>query len=149
MAFAFRSVSLMAAFAVVTVLTGCTQATTSNTETSTTTTKLVSKVPGNCAIDDQKRTANSLAIRGWAVGNPSEAPQAIILKVKSGDKVQEYTTQFFDRPDIAKAYKAPALLRTGFTASIPATQIPAGTDFSIVVEGSKEMYQCKNNFAAK
>ena len=57
-----------------------------------------------------------------------------------------FATKILDRPDIAKAYKSDALLRTGFLAEIPAVDATAGAKISISIENSTEIYRCKNTF---
>ena len=103
---------------------------------------------GNCYIHDQKRDAKNLSFLGWAVGSPTEGPQSIDIAVEVGGKVAVYTTRFYDRPDIAKAYNNPALLKTGFIAAIPNASVPAGSSLSVLIRGSKNSYQCKNVFKA-
>lgn len=108
--------------------------------------KSIAQTPGNCAIDKQVRSPANVALLGWAVGNPSEAPAAITVEVQSGGKSQMFATKILDRPDIAKAYKSDALLRTGFLAEIPAVDATAGAKISISIENSTEIYRCKNTF---
>ena len=108
----------------------------------------MSQQPGNCFIHDQKRTTSSLEFLGWAVGNPSEAPEAITVAVTKNGNATNFTTKFYNRPDIAKAYKNSALLRTGFIAYIPSAEVPAGSELSVIIEGSKENFRCKNTFKA-
>lgn len=151
MASPVRAPRLLAATLMLGVLAGCSQAppdAMSPAAPSTTppAAKPVSQTPGNCFVDQQKRSADRLSLLGWAVGNPQEGPVAINVEVQAGDKSQIFSTKFYDRPDIAKAYKQPALLRTGFIADIPSAEAPAGAKATIMIEGSNEMYRCKNSF---
>lgn len=144
----------LAAFALLGALTGCNQAATTNSTTASpaasppSVNKPVSQTPGNCFIHDQKRSPSTLSFLGWAVGNPTEAPQSITVTVSNGGKTSEFAVKYYDRPDIAKAYNSPSLLKTGFIASIPAGNAPAGSQLSVMIEGSSERYRCKNIFKA-
>lgn len=147
-----RAPHLLVASLMLSVLAGCSQApqeVRAPAESSSTVAapKPVSQTPGNCFVDQQKRSPSGLSLLGWAVGNPLEAPVAISVEVQSGGKTQLFATKFYDRPDIAKAYKNPELQRTGFITEIPAADAPAGAKAAIVIENSKEIYRCKNTFA--
>ena len=155
MAFTIRNYTLLAACAVVGTLVGCSQAPMETTKTSppvaatsSGSNKPISQESANCFIDSQKRNPDSLVLLGWAFGNISEQPQSIYVKVSAGGKDTEFPTKIYDRPDIAKGFKSPVLIKSGFIANIPVKQIPEGSEFSILVQGSSEMFVCKNIFKA-
>lgn len=155
MASSIRAPHFLAASILAWTLTACSQAPKTTDSSSappaasqTSSVKPIAQLPGNCSIDKQQRTATTLDFLGWAVGDPTEAPLAITATVSGNGKVTEFPTKFYDRPDIAKAYKTPALLKTGFIARIPVAEAPAGSELSLIIENSKERYRCKNTFKA-
>lgn len=108
--------------------------------------KAISQTPGNCFIDTQKRSPQDVALLGWAVGNPAETPVSIAVELQGAGKTQMFSAKILDRPDIAKAYKNPALLKTGFLVQIPVADAPAGSKAVVMIEGATEMFRCKNVF---
>ncbi len=114
------------------------------------TTKPASQKPGECYIDAQNRTPKNIELIGWAFANTSESPQSITIKVLSSDQSTEFPAQLSDRPDIAKGFKSPALLKTGFSALIPVAKLPEGANISILTQSkSGEVSTCKTTFKAK
>ena len=156
MASVLRAPFFIAASAMVGVLAGCSQAPTTTApaekpavEAPAAEQASGAKVGDNCFIDTQKRTAEKLAVVGWAFGSLSEAPKSIAVKVVSGDKSSVFPATFYERPDIVKAFKSPALLKAGFNADIPAVQVPSGSELSLLVEDATGSYICKNVFKAQ
>ena len=158
---ALRPSRLIITSALLAVLAGCSQAPTTTTAPAekpvasapsadqSSNGKPLAKVGGNCFVDTQKRTSETLELVGWAYGSLSESPKSIAIKVVTGDKSPVFPANFYNRPDIAKAFKSSALVKTGFNIQIPAAEVPAGSAFSILIEDSTGAYTCKNVFKAQ
>lgn len=104
---------------------------------------------GNCYFEVQKRLPNKVILQGCAVGDPNNSPSRIVLEISEGANTRQHETSFFDRPDIAKAYKNTALTKTGFTLMLPPDKAPTGAKVRIIAEQRGAAHACKITFALK
>lgn len=104
---------------------------------------------GSCYLEVQKRLPDKVILQGWAVGDPNNSPSRIVLEISEGANTQQHETSFFDRPDIAKAYKNTALTKTGFTLKLPPDKAPTGAKVRIIAEQSETAHACKSTFTLK
>ena len=110
---------------------------------------LPKKKGGACGFDQSKIVSDLRLISGWGIISAKDGavPEAIVVGIISADGEKFVTTTKQKRDDVAKYFKNPGLLESGFNALVSKTDGPMRAKVNIYQVYQGSVYACAQSGA--
>lgn len=105
-----------------------------------------------CNMDAVRTNADgSMDVSGWGVINAAkgEVPETFILKIEKDGATYYVATNRADRKDIATKLNNPALIRSGFSVTLPADSIKPPFTVGAILGFQSKLFPCAYKQQAK
>jgi hypothetical protein len=105
-----------------------------------------------CNMDAVRTNADgSMDVSGWGVINAAkgEVPETFILKIEKDGATYYLATNRADRKDIATKLSNPALIRSGFSVTLPANSIKPPFTVGVILGFQSKLFPCEYKQQAK
>lgn len=107
---------------------------------------------GACSIDPARLNSDgSIGLTGWGIINATsgEVPDNFILEIDKDGSRYYVTASGIDRQDVAAKLNNPALLRSGFTATLPPDSLKAPFTVTARLGFQKKFFPCEHKLVVQ